>query len=107
MFVKKEDRIKLSKVFDKEVNEEFQEARKLDPSILIEESYKVRKNNFLAKKQTVTYYQIYHETHPHDEVPYQARYQISGSGNKQIVIAYLHGIINGINHQKYKTEIGK
>lgn len=103
MYVSNEDRISKRKVSDKELNEDFQEALKYDPSLMIEErEYKPRRKFFsswLENYKTETLYQVYHETPAHDGSAYQARYQISGSGEKRIVTAYLHGIINGCVHR--------
>lgn len=94
MYVSEQDRITKRKVEDKEVNEELQEALKYDPSIMIvQNNQTIRKGLF--KKETVPFFEVYHETPARDGFAYQARHQISGSGNRRIVIAYLHGIING------------
>lgn len=94
MFVTEWERERYSKVHNnEELDEEFQEARKYDNSLLIQEHTIFHKNFWKPMSCEITY-QIYHETHP-DESPYQARYQMTGSGKKEIVIAYLHGIING------------
>jgi len=96
MYVSSEDRITKRKVTDSVVNEEFQEALKCDPSLMIEEHpRKVVKGVFKKRVEDKTYYSLYHETPAHDGTAYQARLQSSGSGEKNIVIAYLHGIING------------
>ena len=94
MFVTQWEREKFSKIRDnEELDKEFQEARKYDNSLLITE-HTIFHRHFWRPTTCETTYQIYHETHPDGE-PYQARYQMSGSGSKEIVIAYLHGIING------------
>lgn len=95
MFVSNEDRISKRKVSDKEINEEFQEALKHDRSLMIEERQHVIKRGWFGKKEAFTFYQLFHETPAFDGTAYQARYQISGSGKKEVVTAYLHGIING------------
>jgi hypothetical protein len=46
------------------------------------------------QRKSETMYNIYHDV-DYKRSPYQARFQSSGSGNKAIVRAYLHGIING------------
>ena len=97
MYVSEQDRTTKRKVEDKEVNEEFQEALKYDSSLMIEQSIQVIKKGWF-KKESVPFFQLYHETPAHDGSAYQARYQMSGSGEKRIVIAYLHGIINGCVH---------
>ena len=103
MYVSNEDRILKRKVSDKELNEEFQEALKYDPSLMIEESQRVIKNGWFGKKEAFTFYQLYHETPAFDGTAYQARYQMSGSGKKHIVTAYLHGLINGCVHREIRT----
>lgn len=94
MFITELDRERYSKVHNNYLlDKEFQEARKYDKSLLIQENVIFHKHFW--KPDTIEIrYQIYHETHP-NEKPYQARYQISGSGSVNIVLAYLHGIING------------
>lgn len=106
MYVSAEDRITKRKVEDKEVNTEFQEALKYCPSLMIEEhtAPKRVKSGFFYKTVSVTFFQIYHETPAHDGTAYQARYQNSGSGDKRIVIAYLHGIINSESNRKEQVE---
>jgi len=94
MYVSEHDRTTKRKVEDREVNNLFQEALKYDPSLMIEQSTQVIKKGWF-KKESVLFFQLYHETPAHDGSAYQARYQISGSGDKRILTAYLHGIING------------
>ncbi|WP_207507003.1 hypothetical protein [Telluribacter humicola] len=98
MFVNEDDRIAKRKVSDKDINESFQEALKCDSSLMIEEHVHVKKGGFLRKDKVETTYTLFHETPALDGSPYQARYQFSGSGEKQVVMAYLHGIINGVAH---------
>ena len=97
MYVSEQDRITKRRVEDKEVNEEFQEGLKYDTSLMIEQTNRVVKRGWF-KKEIVPFFQVYHETPAHDGTAYQARYQLSGSGEKRIVVAYLHGIINGCVH---------
>lgn len=100
MYVSEEDRILKRKVDNKEVNESFQAALLCDPSLMIEEHKKYKKKWF--KKEYVQvdiWWDIYHEAAAYDGSAYQARWQISGSGKKEVVLAYLHGIINGVTHQ--------
>jgi hypothetical protein len=102
MYVSNEDRITKRKVTDAVVNEEFQEALKYDPSLMIEEYTFTKKRKFFSswfsENVPQTRYSVYHETPAHDGSAYQARLQGSASGDKNIVIAYLHGIINGCVH---------
>lgn len=103
MYVLEQDRITKRKVSDEYVNEEFQEALKYDPSLMIEEyKYKPKRSFFSSwfnNDKTETRYTVYHETPAFDGSAYQARLQASASGDKKVVIAYLHGIINGIVHK--------
>jgi hypothetical protein len=103
MFINEQDRSRLRKVSDPSLNEEFQEALKYHPLLMIEEYPVRRKRTFWSKwfkrPEPEMHYQLYHETPSWDGSPYQARYQISASGKKKTVIAYLHGIINGAVYQ--------
>lgn len=94
IYINNEDRITKRKVKDESVNLEFQEALKHEPNLMIEEYETVQKRIF-RKNIVKTMYNILHEAPAFDSSAYQARYQFSGSGSKEIVIAYLHGIING------------
>jgi hypothetical protein len=100
--VSEEDRITKRKVADEKVNKSFQEALKCDPSLMIEEHKRYKKKWFKNEyKEIKVWWDIYHETPALDGSAYQARYQFSASGtNKETVIAYLHGIINGVTHSK-------
>lgn len=99
IFITNECRTKKRKVADEIINNEFQEALKYDPSLMIEQYSRRRKKGFF-KYENEIYFNIYHETAAHDGTAYQARQQMSASGQKEIVIAYLHGIINGSMHTK-------
>lgn len=90
MYVSEQDRTIMRKVEDMEVNDELQEALKYDPSLMIKQSCRVIKKG-IFKKETVKFFEVFHEI----PARYQIIYQLSGSGTKDIVIAYLHGIING------------
>jgi len=100
MYVTNEDRVNKRKVSDAFVNEEFQEALKHDPSLMIEEHIPKPKSGFFSWKDEEPHYSVYHEEPSHDGSPYQARLQASGSGSKPVVVAYLHGIINGATAQQ-------
>lgn len=102
MYVSEADRITKRKVADEYVNESFQEALKYDPSLMIEEYTYVVRKSFWGRNKIETRYNIYHETPAFDGSAYQARYQFSGSGDKRTVVAYLHGIINGVVHHGSK-----
>lgn len=97
IYITENDRIDMRKVADTDLDTEFQEALKYDPSLMISEYTRlVRKGLF--KKDYVKSYSIYHESPAFDGSTYQARLQGSACGTKEIVITYLHGIINGCLH---------
>lgn len=104
MYISNEDRVIMRKVEDSEVNEVFQEALKSDPSLMI-----IQKKVFLGKpfykRGISTLFEIYHETPALGGAAYQARHQASGSGKKEVVMAYLYGIINGANCIKQKNPV--
>lgn len=99
MYLTEWDRERYSKVnYDEELDKIFQEARTFDKSLLISE-YPVFKTHFWRPKTVETKYTIYHDCNP-SKSPYQARYQITGSGSRETIIAYLYGIMNGALSQK-------
>lgn len=93
MYISESDRKRFKTVQDKYLNEEFQEALKHDNSLLIS-SYYVFTKRFWKPDLVETRYQIYHDVYP-NKPAYQAYQQSSACGKKEVVIAYLHGIING------------
>lgn len=99
IYVSNEDRITKRKVSDEMVNEEFQAALKYDPSLMIEQYDRKIKKGFFKYENEILF-NIYHETPANDGAAYQARLQMSASGQKTGVIAYLHGIVNGAMAQK-------
>lgn len=103
IFVSEQDRINKRQVQDDYVNEEFQEALKYCPSLMIEQIKQVVKKGWF-RKETIDFFQIYHESPAHNGTAYQARYQHSGSGQRNVVIAYLHGIINANLHKNKNDE---
>lgn len=96
MYITSYDKVKMRWVTDKELNDDLQEALKFDKSIMISEHTQVRKRLF-KKPISKTFYFVYHEVYFKDGESYQARQQMSASGYKEIVTAYLHGIVNGAN----------
>ncbi len=98
IFVNEEDRVKMRRVSDPEINESFQEALKCDPTLMITEVQRSKKKSWLHKREYYVTYEIYHETLGLDGRPYQAKGQISGSGYRYVTLAYLHGIYNGVTH---------
>lgn len=94
IIISESDRVMMSRVQDQEVNDLLREARMHDPQLLMEEDiYKVRKGLF--KKVKESRFSVYHESPAFDGSAYQARLSFSGSGSKEVVTAYLTGIING------------
>jgi hypothetical protein len=102
IYVSEQDRESKRQVSDIELNEEFQEALKCEPLLMIEE-YQTVKKRWFKKDIVETKYNLYHETPAHNGSAYQARQQFSGSGSKNFVISYLHGIINGYHSSKNKS----
>ena len=101
MYINQQDREIMRKVKDKQVNKLFQEALSYDSSLMISEHIHTTKKSIFHKKKETTLYTIYHEAFCFDRNPmFQAREQFSGSGKKEVVLAYLYGIING-----YHTEM--
>lgn len=84
------DRENLRKVKDQDLNEIFRDALEVDPTLMISETTSVK----LWWSKTVVKYSIYHEIFIDGETAHEARLQISASGSKQLVTAYLFGIIN-------------
>lgn len=93
IYINESDRNRFKTVKDKYLNEEFKEALKHDNSLLIS-SYDVFTKRFWKPDLVETRYQIYHDVEP-NKPAYQAYQQGSASGKKEVIIAYLHGIING------------
>lgn len=93
IFISEQDRVSKRTVADLDVNEAFQLALQYDPSLMIEQ-YEYTERSFF-KTKTKNLFNVYHETPAHDGTAYQAITQMSASGERAGVIAYLHGIING------------
>jgi hypothetical protein len=105
IFILKEDRVAMRSVSQSEVNEIFQEALQLCPSLMISERWqtkRVRRKLFKFDEVVIWSYTIYHEHPSYDGSPYQARVQQCACGDKTIVSAYLYGIINGALAQRNK-----
>lgn len=97
MYITSYDKNRMRWVTDKELNDDLQEALKFDKSIMISEHTEVRKRLF-RKPVSKTFYFVYHEIFLKEgRTSYEARQQMSASGSKEIVTAYLHGIVNGAN----------
>ena len=92
-------------VEDKELNELLQEALKYDKTIMLSSYSVYEKKSLFDKKKEIVHYSLYHEIFNNKgESMMEARQQISGSGKKEIVSAYLYGIINGANAYKLSYE---
>lgn len=94
-YITEHDRVNLRKVADVELNEIFNEALQHDETLMIDSINCVEKQGFFKKPKQIIRYSIYHECFSYGYPACQARQQISASGSKQLVIAYLYGIING------------
>ena len=106
IYISEIQRKTMRKVSDENLNELFQEALTHDSSLMIEEVTSKIKKGWFKSIPTIEYsYNIYHEEPAFDGSAYQARFQISGSGKKGTVIAYLCGIINGSLHAKYEKHL--
>lgn len=96
MYINAQDRIKMRNLKDSSVKEIFDEAREFDPTLMISELVTYERSGIFSKKKEVSSYSIYHEVFLQNGNPaYEARQQLSASGSKEVVMAYLFGIING------------
>lgn len=94
-YITDNDRINWRKVDDPGLKEIFEEALKHDETLMISSNEYYQNNGFWRKKTLVIHYSVYHECFVNCKPVFQAKQQISASGSKQIVLAYLYGIING------------
>lgn len=102
-YLSEHDRIYMRKVEDVELNELLTEALIYDPTLMISEITYYDKNHWFNKPKKIIKYNVYHECFDSNNSPtYQARIQSSASGSKELVIAYLYGIINGNLHSNKK-----
>lgn len=102
-YVSETDRVNGRSVSDVGLNEVFQEALQYDSTLMIEQDRRIVKG-FFKKRTEYTTYNVYHECPATDGSAYQARVQLSASGTRPIVMAYLYGIINGaLAHLKPKS----
>lgn len=106
MYINECDQKSKRKVEDKDVNDLFQEALQYDKSLMISEHFHIIRKPLFYKNKEVKLYTIYHEVfNNYGKSMFEAREQFSGSGKKEVTMAYLYGIINGYN--KAKDEINK
>ena len=94
-YISEVDRVNWRKVDDVELNEIFYEALQCDKTLMIDSISYIEKQGLFINPKQIIRYSIYHECFSNGNPAYQARKQISASGNKDIVMAYLYGIING------------
>jgi len=100
MYISDADRVNMRKTQDPEVCQLLAHALRHDPSLMVSESSRTVKNWF-GKTHKFSRFAVYHECFQPDGSPaYEARQQYTASGEKQVVIAYLYGIINGSNAVK-------
>lgn len=95
IYITEQDRINMRKVADIELKELFDEALEHDKTLMISAVNYTEKQGLFKRPKTLIRYTIYHESLINDKRAYQAREQVSASGSKQLVMAYLYGIING------------
>lgn len=95
-YISEQDRINWRKVADVELKEIFNEALQHDETLMIDSINHVEKQGlFKLKSKRTIRYSIYHECFMNGKPTFEARLQISATGSKQVVMAYLYGIING------------
>lgn len=107
IFINEQDRKSMRSVTQDGINNLFQDALDYDESLMItEQKYTERISTGLFSSKSVDRftYNIYHEIQARNGSAYQAVLLSSASGNSEVVIAYLHGIINGVIHHQFKTE---
>jgi hypothetical protein len=107
IYINAEDSIRMRKVTDKNLNNLFQEALKYDPSIMISEHVQTRRVGVRRKTEAYSTYSVFHEMSPFKGLPFEARLQSSASGDASVVVAYLHGIINGATNRTKVEPIEK
>lgn len=97
MYIDEQDREDMRSVEDEEVNEVLQEALEHDPTIMVSQSERTlyKESWIFGRTKEVVTFSVWHESTGTDGKAYQARLQMSGTGTKEVAIAYLHGIING------------
>lgn len=104
-YITEYERVNWRKVVDVELKEVFESALKHDETLMIEAFNFTEKQGLFKKPKQTIRYNIYHECFMFGHPTYQARKQISATGSKQLVIAYLYGIINGSNANILKQTI--
>lgn len=101
MFITTSDLISMRRVEDSEVNELLQEALMYDVSLMMTENHRLERKSVFHGWKKISVFRVYHEQF--DAVgrsTFQARQQLSASGSKEVVMAYLYGIINGALNMK-------
>jgi len=95
IYLTEQEKPLMKKVQCAELNELFKEALFYLPTLLIYEKCREVNYGFLWLKTKYEYfYDVYHEHPDFNGGTYQARLQLSASGSKERVSAYLYGIIN-------------
>jgi len=103
MYITDEDRKSKRVVKDKEINNLLKEALQCDKSLMISSHNYYERKSIFHKKKEVKFYTLFHEVlDKNGNSHYQARQQFSASGKKEVVIAYLYGIINGYHVAQQK-----
>lgn len=105
MYINENDQKSKRVVEDKEINDLLQEALQYDKSLMISSHCYFERKSIFHKWKKVTTYSLYHEVFDKNgNSHFQARQQFSGSGKKEVVLAYLYGIINGFHTGRELSE---
>lgn len=102
MYLTDRDIVKYTTVDDKELQDVFDEALKYDESLLISMFDVHYRGKWWQRKTFTVHYQIYHQQYlPNGQFAMEARQMQCASGDKKLAMAYLYGIINGVNKDKF------
>ena len=105
MYINEYDQKSKRVVDDKEINVLLQEALQYDKSLMISSHFYFERKSIFHKKKEVRFYTLFHEVFDKNgNSHFQAREQFSGSGKKEVVLAYLYGIINGFHIDRERSE---
>lgn len=94
-YINENDRINMRKVNDLDVKQVFEEALQYDKTLMLTEGTFYKGQGLFRKPKEVKHFAVYHEEFVDGKPIFQARQQMSASGSKAVVVAYLYGIING------------
>lgn len=86
------DKDRYLKVSDSDLQELFNDAKELDPSLFIFEYKDWEPGSFWKKGKEINMYNLYHST----DVGGELLQSLAGSGDKSKVSTYLYGVMNGV-----------